>query len=355
MDPFTFRRNRVSRIYKGGLLIDNLQGAAEPKDDFIPEEWMASTVKACNDGGTNPMEGVSVAIVDGKEAYFTDLIAKDPEALFGKAHLKKYGPTPGFLTKLLDSAIRLPLQAHPDRVMSQKLYNSPFGKTEAWIVLDGRHDGKQEPYVLLGFNESLDEEVFRKEALDGDMKDSLGMMHKHYVKPGDVMMLLGGVPHAIGPGNFILEIMEPTDWVVQPESLCGDRRLTLADRFGKVAPKASLDVFHFKGASKEQTWNDAALSPKTIEKTGSFTLSSLIDREEQKYFGALKISLSGEWSWKKSVAPFATGVLVKGSCYLESKGSILKLKQGDALFIPASAKTVTFKGEAEIIFALPPV
>ncbi len=354
MGPFTFKRNRVGRIYRGGRLIDELQGAPKPADGFLPEEWIASAVRVCNDGSDDPLEGISMALAGGREAPFTDLIAQDAEALFGKAHLAKHGRTPGFLTKLLDSAIRLPLQAHPDRDASRRLYNSKFGKTEAWIVLDGRHDGPEEPYVLFGFNDKLDERVFREESLTGEMPRSLEMLRKHYVKPGDTLLIKGGVPHAIGPGNFIMEIMEPSDWVVQPEALCGDRRLSLGDRFGKVEPKAALGVFHFKGDGVKDAWEKAKLEPKKLEAGKGHSLFLLIDREEIGFFGAMKLELEGEWSWNGHGAPFGVGVVVKGSCDVLSGGAALRLKQGDSVFVPASCEDAVFKGDAQIVFALPP-
>jgi len=354
MRPFTFKRNRVGRIYEGGRLIDELQGAAKPSDGLKPEEWIASAVRACNDGGKDPDEGVSAALLDGEEKLFTDLIAKEAEALFGKAHLAKHGPTPGFLTKLLDSAIRLPLQAHPDREAAKRLYGSKFGKTEAWIVLDGRHGGPEEPYVLFGFNERLDEKAFREEAISGEMPRSLEMVRKQPVKPWDVMLIRGGVPHAIGAGNLILEIMEPSDWVVQPEARCGKQKLSVADRFGKIDPKASLDVFHFKGEGVSDAWERAFLKPRKLDSGEGYELSSLIDRVETGFFGAMRLSLSGDWKWNGHGAPFGVGVAVEGSCEIVSEGKTLKLSQGGSVFIPASCEDAVFRGKAEIVFALPP-
>ena len=351
MRPFTFKRNRVRRIYTGGKLIDQLQGASNAADGYLPEEWLASTVKACNDGSEDPLEGIGIALFEGEEIPFTELTAKCAEELFGKPHVAKHGAMPGFLTKLLDSAIRLPIQAHPDRQMAQELYSSKFGKTEAWIVLDGRHDGPEEPYVLFGFNEKLDEKVFREESLSGKMSKGLGMLKKHYVKPGDVLLIRGGVPHAIGPGNFIMEIMEPSDWVVQPEEFCGERKLTQADRFGKIDPKKVLDVFHFKDDEQDGAW----LKPSEIDSGKGYTLNSLIDREKTSFFGAMKLDLSGEWTWNTHGAPFAVGAVTKGNCEISSEGKTLHLNGGDSLFIPASCQNASFKGDATIIFALPPV
>ena len=144
------------------------------------------------------------------------------------------------VTKLLDSAIRLPIQAHPDRTASQRLFHSPYGKTEAWIVLGGRRINGEEPYLLMGFNDRFDFEVFRREALSGVMDQTLGMMHRYPITPGEVILIPGGFPHAIGSGVLVQEIMEPTDWVIQPEARCGEQPLTMQDRFGGLDPEEAL-------------------------------------------------------------------------------------------------------------------
>lgn len=42
-----FERNRVGRVYSGGKLFADFFGD-EAKDGFLPEEWIASQVKAIN-------------------------------------------------------------------------------------------------------------------------------------------------------------------------------------------------------------------------------------------------------------------------------------------------------------------
>lgn len=59
----------------------------------------------------------------------------------------------------------------------------------------------------MGFNESFDYEVFRREALAGVMERTVGMMHRCPIVPGEVYLITGGLPHAIGSGVFVQEIM----------------------------------------------------------------------------------------------------------------------------------------------------
>ena len=352
MNPFKFKRNRVHRVYLGGALIDELRNEA-PVDTHLPEDWIASTVEANNPQVDIKNEGLSTAIIEGKEILFTELIKKHSEEILGKKHLEKIGKELGILTKFLDSAIRLPLQVHPDNKKSKELYNSKYGKTESWIVLGTRIIDNEEPYLILGFNEKMDKDIFCKESLEGHFTDGLKMVHKHKVKAGDVVMLKGGLVHAIGPGVFLIEIMEPTDLVVQPEQYCGDQKLTDINRFGYCDHKKSLESFHFTPKAKNKAWNDAVLKPKLLSKSNQHELTLLINRDVEKYFGGEKLILKGKYNIKKPET-LKVGIVTKGNFKISSNDYILTLTAGDTFFIPYNSKNLEFDGNAEIIFALPP-
>lgn len=64
--PFVFDGNRVWRIYQGGKLIDTMQHNPYPANSNFPEEWIASSVKACNPRRGGITEGISNAIFKGE-------------------------------------------------------------------------------------------------------------------------------------------------------------------------------------------------------------------------------------------------------------------------------------------------
>ena len=71
-----FRRNRVFRVYRGGMLFhDFLNDPAE--DGNEPEEWICSAVRAINPGNTDPLEGISLRQEDGMP--FDRLLAEHPK------------------------------------------------------------------------------------------------------------------------------------------------------------------------------------------------------------------------------------------------------------------------------------
>ena len=74
--PVFFRRNRVFRVYRGGMLFhDFLNDPAE--DGNEPEEWICSAVRAINPGHTDPLEGISLRQEDGMP--FDRLLAEHPK------------------------------------------------------------------------------------------------------------------------------------------------------------------------------------------------------------------------------------------------------------------------------------
>src|SRR6185436_14128021 len=79
-------------------------------------------------------------LADGR--VLAEAIAADPRWWLGPARTDT-----GVLVKLLDAGQRLPLHVHPDRRFATSHLASPYGKTEAWVIVSARPDA----YVHLGF------------------------------------------------------------------------------------------------------------------------------------------------------------------------------------------------------------
>jgi len=52
---------------------------------------------------------------------------------------------PGLLVKLLDAGQRLPVHAHPSREWARRHLDCPYGKTEAWVIIECRDDARVHP------------------------------------------------------------------------------------------------------------------------------------------------------------------------------------------------------------------
>ena len=191
------RPTRVYRFYRGGALIDRLRGEPE-QDGDRPEDWVASVVAANNPGRNEPEAGLTRLEIG---ALLRDVIHERPA----------YWGTPNVLVKLLDPVERLPVHAHPDREFARVHLGSDYGKTEAWKIVATR-DGTSD--VWLGLRENVEPARFRTWIEEQDIDSLLGSLHHLVVRPGDIVFVPAGVPHAIGGGALIVELQEPTDFSI---------------------------------------------------------------------------------------------------------------------------------------------
>ena len=124
MRPIVLPPNSVPRFYRGGAAIAALRGI-ETAAERAPEEWVGSTTTVFGEQEL----GLS-RLADGR--VLRDAMAADPVAFLGPDR----GADPRLLVKLLDAGERLPVHVHPDAAFARETLDSPYGKTEAWIVID---------------------------------------------------------------------------------------------------------------------------------------------------------------------------------------------------------------------------
>jgi len=88
--------------------------------------------------GLSPVDLPGVGPVALKE-----IVEALPEEMVGARFAERWGAITGVLVKLLSPAGPVPLHAHPTRAWARRHLGSPFGKTEAWILLDTPGDGRE--------------------------------------------------------------------------------------------------------------------------------------------------------------------------------------------------------------------
>lgn len=111
------------------------------------------------------------------QPYLLDLIQKDPEAFFGKAHLQAFGAQAGFLVKLIDAQERLTIQVHPDQQYAKTVLHSDYGKTESWYVLGGGDHGKK-PCIYIGFKPGITREKWKELFETQNIEGMLNCLHR---------------------------------------------------------------------------------------------------------------------------------------------------------------------------------
>lgn len=318
-EPIFFEKNRVFRVYTGGKLFSSFFGD-NSKDGFYPEEWVASSVRALNEGSTDEYEGISK--IKGSDIYLSDAVKQYKKEILGERD------DIGILTKILDSAIRLPVQAHPDKAFSEKYFSSKYGKEESWIILATRPGAK----IFYGFRDgvTLDEFKAAIEASEngGDAMESL--LCTIDVKPGDVIYIPAKMVHAIGYGCLLLEVQEPTDFTIQPERWCGEYKLSDKEMYLGLEKEQALECFDM---NKKYP---APLTPKTLENKDGVLYEAMIDESITTSFSVRMATLSGG-SFKLSRGA-AIYVVLDGSGEIKGENYNKEIRKGDYFLMPVNAQ-----------------
>jgi mannose-6-phosphate isomerase len=337
VQPVVLGPNQPDLFYRGGESIARFRGLPQTSG-HRPEDWIGSTTAIF---GTD--SGRSV-LPDG--GTLKDAVAADPEGYLGPAHVAAYGPDTGLLVKLLDAGERLPVHLHPPRSFAEAHLGCPHGKTEAWIVIGTSGPA---PEVYLGFSAPLSPDVVSELVAEQGQGDLLAALIAVPVKVGDVFFVPAGTPHSIGPGVFIVELQEPTDFSILMEfaryGIDGEARASLGLGF-----ETALSCLDRTAWGPERL--DAARGPG-LSSDGS-PRANVLPPQAAPFFRAERIQPAGaapvelEPSFSILVVLDGTGTLSTGS------GHDVDLKRGLTVLVPYAAGASTMSGEVVVIRCQPP-
>ncbi|MFA4880457.1 MAG: hypothetical protein WC650_02440 [Candidatus Doudnabacteria bacterium] len=340
--------------YQGGKLRAQFFGEPSPRDDRRPEGWFLSTNKAMTPGRTNePHEGIGrVALPGGGTVLLTELIAQFPAEMLGPNHLVKWGQALGILVKIFDTASYIPVHWHPDRKFAQKYLNSPFGKTEAWIIIATRRDAK----VWVGW----DRQITRRDITEwyrdqnGNGMRSCMFIYEPEIG-GDIFYIPAGVPHSL-IGCCVLEPQEPTDWSIFAEwKMLGLPRA--ADGLLGLDWETALDSLDFSYFNKKKFESEVFMKPRTIWTEGGNNECDILPENTGQFFGASRLTVNSEVEICKE--GFYGIAVTSGSGYLKGFGSDLYLKPGVTLMMPACLAgheyTIVGNPHVQLFFFYPPL
>jgi len=330
--------NRVWRTYQGGRILDTISGVEAPADSHFPEDWMGSLTRANNPNRQDTNEGLSAVVTEsGDSLLLLDLVKEDPEFYLGKAHVERFGLDMRILAKYLDSAIRLHFQVHPTAEFSAQHLGTNKGKTEAYIILSIREE-VENPYIYAGFQRPPSKEALKEWIETQNISALEECFDKIPVKIGDVFLIPGACPHALGEGILMVELMEASDLVVRFEF----------ERGGFVLPEES----RYMGRDLDFSLQVFDLEPKAVDrfrcepkKLRSFSDGSeqtlLIGVEHTRCFQARSTRI--EKSITKREEGFYILVVTEGSGSLKVGDQSCQLNSFDRVFIAAEAGDVTFE------------
>lgn len=346
--------NRVWRTYEGGALIDNWKKTSPEVDGSMPEEWIMSTITAR--GKNRPKnEGLSLIETEDGILPLRDLIDSNPEKYLGSALAQKYGTT-GVLIKMLDSKERLTIQVHPDKEYASNIFNSEFGKTESWYVLNTREIDGEKSVIYMGFKEHVTKEEWKTHFDNQNIQGMLNCLHKIEVKPGDAFIIYGGVPHAIGSGCFLMEVQEPTDYTMRVEKTTPNGLKIGPELIHQnVGEKKMLECFHYDTYTTDEALQNWKITPEIIDRTREYTLRTLFNEKHTTCFGLNELLLNGSYTIQGN-SSFYVAVIYSGDGIMACNGEVYEYSQGDEIFISAAIDeiTLTSKRESKVLLCYPP-
>lgn len=349
--PVLLDHQRVWRTYTGGDRLNRL--LKQEWGDHYPEEWILSVTEARNAGREQPGEGLSM-VKDRPGLSLKELVESNPEVYLGNKNLSCSNGNPskeegrsdcgtGVLVKLIDAKERLTVQVHPDREKALRLFHSPFGKTECWYILEDGAEGEEPPCVYLGFQEGITKEGWKELFEKQDIAGMLGMMHRFEVKKGDMVLVQGGVPHAIGAGCFLAEIQEPTDYTIRIERVT-PAGFDVADELCHqgLGFEKMFDCFSYEGLTREEARRRWFVPAKQLDENRKM----LIGKPETSLFSLYEIQTKAPYELDCGDG-FCGLYLLKGAGTLQWEGGSISVNAPEQIFVPAACSRLTILPDEE--------
>ncbi|MBM2622736.1 class I mannose-6-phosphate isomerase [Actinoplanes sp. LDG1-06] len=309
MTVITLPANQPETFYRGAGRIASFRNVPALEDR--PEDWVGSTTDRF---GLGP-SGQS-SLPDGR--LLAEAIAAEPGWWLGPDRTDT-----GVLVKLLDAGQRLPLHVHPDRSFATAHLASPYGKTEAWVIVSARDDA----FVHLGFARDVEADELATWVAGQKTDEMLAATNKVPVSAGDAILCPAGLPHAIGDGILLVEVQEPTDFSVLLEY----EGFGLADGHLNLGYDLAL-----------QCVDRSAWSPARIEQLRG--TDRLLPAAADEFFSATR-HRAGD----RLPQGFGIAVAVSGEGTLTGEHDTLPVRRGDTLLIPYAAGPLSVDGQVELI------
>ncbi len=282
----------------------------------IGESWELSAVPGCES-----------IVAEGEDSGMTlaDLAAKYGEQLLGENVVRKYGNTFPLLIKFIDANQDLSIQVHPDDELARRRHNS-LGKTEMWYILKTKPGAK----ILTGLTREITPSEFSRRVARGTLTEVVGSYRS---QPGDVFYLPAGRIHAIGAGNFLIEIQESSDITYR------------VDDYGRVDANGKPRELHTelaKDAIDYRFYDDCKSRPEPLD-------SSTSELVKCAYFDVKLVNAAGTMEIINSDDSFMAVSCLSGKCEIAVGKNSVDVKQGETILIPAAARQFTTTGTATLL------
>jgi mannose-6-phosphate isomerase len=329
--PLPLAYHPLYRFYEGGSLTRQFRRLPERPDDWWSEDWVGSCTAAgnCDPGGR--AQGMSSVDLPGIGTMaLREIVEALPEEMVGTGFAERWGPITGVLVKLLSPAGPVPLHAHPNRDWARKHLDSRFGKTEAWILLETPGDGTEPAHAGIGFVPGIERDWFAGAVRRHDNKAIRSSLHRTDVHPGEVYVAQAGVPHYLGPRISFIEVQEPSDHIVIPETSGDDDAGATMGLGWDVA----LDMIDYTGVGAEQAFSRARQQPRVLRTSGGSREVRLFGDDVLQFFDGATLEVADEIDTDDG--RFCVAVVVSGDGWLEGDFGRAPIGRGQTYALPAS-------------------
>ena len=242
------------------------------------------------------------------------------------------------LIKLIDASQQLSIQVHPNDQQAQTLEGEPFGKTEAWYILDADPDAN----LVYGLSHPLTPEQLRERSENGSIEKDLAHLP---VKAGDIVLVPAGTIHAIGAGIVLYEIQQTSSTTYR-----------LYD-WNRRGPDGKSRELHLEKAAQV-----ADLTPPAQAKQIPIDLGDQGGAQRQElvrcpYFVLERVALRATWTFQPAGRSFLAVTCTSGSVTLSSPTGAWadeSLCPGGSLLLPAALEACLLQpvgGAAELLLA----
>ena len=243
------------------------------------------------------------------EIYMGDLV--------GERNYERFGNEFPILIKVIDANDKLSVQVHPDDALAQER-GFANGKTEMWYVMDANEGAE----LIDGFAKDITPEYYQK-ALDADK--ILNCMNTEKAQKGDVFFIPAGRVHALGKGLLIAEIQQTSDTTYR---IFDYNRTDSQGNTRELHTQEALAAIDF----------GATINAKTQYE---YKKNTTVKLAECPYFTTNMIAF--DQPLKKdftSLDSFVIYFCVEGICAIRSLDTIVPMRAGECVVIPAIADKV---------------
>ncbi len=348
--PQILALNRVERLYLGGAGLDKWQKLEKPRDGHNSEEFLISTVPYIGPG--KPVNrGISRSKVDGRYISLNDMIHAEEKTFLGEGYLHKTCGNLGVLVRAGDSAERLIIQSHPTDLFARTYLNCPFGKTEAWYILDTRKDTG---YCYVGIKQGVEKNDLIQAFKKGDSQAMLNMMHKVEFQKGEMILIPSGMLHAMGAGTTFLEFHQPCDYTFRYEKKYFERQISESELHCGLGIETVMESLRFSGCSYEELLRIVKPAFGEIQKKQGGQVETILSHDDNLCFCVERARVDRTMRFIQNRSSHCVMIAARGDVTIKNHSGTWKLLQGRGAVIPANVGDVFITGiNAELLIAYP--